>query len=523
MRFLSLLAPLAVVLVGGSSPALCQGSDACATAPTLFGTTTAAFDTNSATDSPPAWPCAVAGNDVWFRWYAPRSDSFVFSTCAMADFDTTLEVFEGSCGALTSLECKDDACGERSEVTISATAGASYYVRVGGSQGARGQGLLSVAPAGAPRIDREALTTSAGTGHAGADVSERHNCVVAYQSNTFRQDDRVIDDFTVPVEPNATGWLVERVRVYAIACVDVSGPPPATPTSTLTQMTLVIWSGPPHQPGSTRLFGDTTTDVLSATGWTNTYRVTSPTTHDETRWPIFFADAEIRVFLPEGGRYFLEWGLDDSNPEWFLDDVGCENLPATPANPNVAGDGLQILFGTPPRPLDPRTMGCTGNAGAVRDDLPFQVFAVPAISVPDPACTALANSTGRAAALVLSGSGLAGDPLEATVGQGPPAGFGYFVSGTSPGLYIVPPGASGIICIGGPQLRYNSVPLGHVFQFDAGGVSQRVIGSGPSPLATDGSFAPVPAVMAGETRWFQAWFRDGATSNFSGSEAVTFQ
>lgn len=144
------------------------------------------------------------------------------------------------------------------------------------------------------------------------------------------------------------------------------------------------------------------------------------------------------------------------------------------------------------------------------------------LGVVDAACIVLPNSTGASASISLFGSGNAGDVVEGTARQGPPGEFGYFISGPNPGLYIVPPGSTGIICIGNPQFRYNSASLGQVFQFDGAGISSAVVGGGPSLLPTDGSYAPVPAVAAGESRAFQAWFRDGATSNFSESKIHTF-
>ncbi|MCP3920269.1 MAG: hypothetical protein GY711_32485 [bacterium] len=144
------------------------------------------------------------------------------------------------------------------------------------------------------------------------------------------------------------------------------------------------------------------------------------------------------------------------------------------------------------------------------------------LCVPDPLCMPLANSTGQPALATLSGIGVAGADLIAVVSQGPPGQFGYFISGPNPGLYIVPPGASGIICIGGPQFRYTSVPLMQVFQFDGTGVSHAVVGGGEVILPTDGSYAPVPPVQPGATRAFQAWYRDGPTSNFSDSRLITF-
>ncbi len=49
-----------------------------------------------------------------------------------------------------------------------------------------------------------------------------------------------------------------------------------------------------------------------------------------------------------------------------------------------------------------------------------------------------------------------------------------------------------------------------------------VVRGGPSHLPTDCSYAPVPAVGVGETCAFQAWYRDGPTSNFTESKHVMF-
>ncbi|MCP3917301.1 MAG: hypothetical protein GY711_17280 [bacterium] len=84
----------------------------------------------------------------------------------------------------------------------------------------------------------------------------------------------------------------------------------------------------------------------------------------------------------------------------------------------------------------------------------------------------------------------------------------------------MPPGASGILCVASPQFRYTSVPDGHLFQFDSAGISSRVGGSGSNSLPTDGSYPPVPAVMSGMSQTFQAWYRDGASSNFSDAYIV---
>ncbi|MCP3916620.1 MAG: hypothetical protein GY711_13775 [bacterium] len=524
MRFLRLR--LFVTWAGASLAAAAasgQGADDCATAHSLAGPGLFPFDTTGATESAPAWPCVTESRDVWFRWVAPDSGSFRFTTCAGTSFDSAIEVLAGECGSLVSLGCNDDACGQQSELLVEGvTVGQEYLVRVGGSAGATGPGLLGVFPASQPRVDNERLVTSAGSGSAGADVSERESCVLGYPCNAFDQDDRVIDDFTVPLEPNATGWEVRQVRVYAFGCEEEGASPTPVPVSSITSMSLAIWDGVPHAAGSNRIFGDQTTNVLSGTGWTGAYRVPGAMAHDETSWPIFFADAEIAVFLPEDRTYYLEWGLDDASVErGDTDPLGsCSNLPATPPNRDDAAgndNALHVVRGTLPRPADPRLFGCVSDSP---DDLPFQVWAVPSISVIEPGCFAQPNSSGARARTILGGSGVAGQPVEARVHGGPAGEFGYFFGGANSGLHVVPPGSVGIICIAAPQYRYNDSQRTHLFQFDPYGVSQALGVGGAVILETDGSYGPV--VAAGETFRFQAWYRDGGTSNFTDSRAVTF-
>ncbi|MCP3920026.1 MAG: hypothetical protein GY711_31235 [bacterium] len=174
----------------------------------------------------------------------------------------------------------------------------------------------------------------------------------------------------------------------------------------------------------------------------------------------------------------------------------------------------------------------TGLATVLEDTAAFGVLTELAVQEPlprsigalDPLCVPVANSTGSAATIDVIGSGAAGDPLRASCLQGPPGQFGYFVSGPNPGLYVVPPSSSGILCIASPQYRYSSVLAGQVFWFDTGGTSQAVAGGGRSLLPTDGSYAPVPAALSGTSRAFQAWYRDvgGQISNFSESRIVLF-
>jgi hypothetical protein len=140
-RFALLAAAIAASL---SSTAFAQNDD-CTGALPLVGGLNGPFDNLTATTSF-AWPCAAGGNDVWFSYVAPASANVTFRTCGQAAFDTAIEVFDGTagCGSLTSIICNDDSCGLQSSVTIAATQGTTYFVRVGGFNGARGTFSLEV-------------------------------------------------------------------------------------------------------------------------------------------------------------------------------------------------------------------------------------------------------------------------------------------------------------------------------------------------------------------------------------------
>nr|MCU0867900.1 hypothetical protein [Planctomycetota bacterium] len=126
---------------GGGGPT----ADECSGAITLANGLNGPFDNTTATTSAPAWPCGPGSKDLWFSYTASAAGSLTVSTCGQAAFDTVVEVFSGSCGALTSLGCNDDSptCNLQSSLTVPVTAG-SYRIRVGGFNAASGTFRLDV-------------------------------------------------------------------------------------------------------------------------------------------------------------------------------------------------------------------------------------------------------------------------------------------------------------------------------------------------------------------------------------------
>ena len=86
-----------------------------------------------------ATPCAgTISKGVWFTFRAPVTGMVTVDTCP-SDFDTLLEVFTGSCGALTSIGCDDDSCGTvQSSLTFPTLAGTVYHICAGGYGGNSG-------------------------------------------------------------------------------------------------------------------------------------------------------------------------------------------------------------------------------------------------------------------------------------------------------------------------------------------------------------------------------------------------
>lgn len=140
-------------LCGAPAPA----NDACAQAArvtegswplTLFGATVdgGAFTAGCSSST------AASSRDVWFRWNPSRSGECQIDLCG-AEWDTRLEVFEGSCGSASIRGCGDDSpfCtpSRASRLTFQASCGKDYLIRVSGPSTERGVATLRIStPAG---------------------------------------------------------------------------------------------------------------------------------------------------------------------------------------------------------------------------------------------------------------------------------------------------------------------------------------------------------------------------------------
>ncbi|MBL0293493.1 MAG: T9SS type A sorting domain-containing protein [Saprospiraceae bacterium] len=113
-------------------------NDECASAIPLTVGTSCSFTTYSntggtnSTNSAPT--CAsYAGGDVWFSAVVPASGDLVIDTQTGDILDSGMQLYSGSCGSLTAIECDDDDSGNGSMSRISRldlTPGSTVYIRI---------------------------------------------------------------------------------------------------------------------------------------------------------------------------------------------------------------------------------------------------------------------------------------------------------------------------------------------------------------------------------------------------------
>ena len=124
------------------------------------------------------------------------------------------------------------------------------------------------------------------------------------------------------------------------------------------------------------------------------------------------------------------------------------------------------------------------------------------------------NVSGGPATITAVGTNVLASPnVTAIVAHGmPEQTFGYFLVGAGASS-VTPPGSNGVLCLGGAIGRY-SLLIHNTTRTENMGI---VINRSALPVN------PARAILPGETWRFQAWFRDGASSNFTDAVAVTFQ
>lgn len=148
------------------------------------------------------------------------------------------------------------------------------------------------------------------------------------------------------------------------------------------------------------------------------------------------------------------------------------------------------------------------------DNFVIEVFSP--TGAPIMGCSPTQNSAGNRCRLTVSQGPASGDPVHVSPVGGPlvqGSGFAGLVFVSNAAVTPFPSGA-GVVCLGSPAYRFGSAANGHLFTFNSDRVGSCV------ELETDGSFAPVPAMLAGDTWYYQAWYRDPVATTWNFSDAV---
>jgi len=190
---------------------------------------------------------------------------------------------------------------------------------------------------------------------------------------------RLADDFVVPA---GRTWSVTSVTVY--------GYQTGALTATINGATLQVWNAAPVA-GGTPLFGNTTTNRLSAAALSGAFRVSNTTLTDRTRALQAVTITVAPALILTAGTYWVDFGAAGSSAS------GPFFPPVVPtlAAPAPTGNALQ-LAGTPAA-YNPLRMGLStdpvgGPASGPQQGLPFIVegtevvaqaaaVAVPTVSV----------------------------------------------------------------------------------------------------------------------------------------------
>jgi len=191
---------------------------------------------------------------------------------------------------------------------------------------------VSVNPSGG-LYDNGPLVNSPGTGPGGSDESIARNVTVGLTSRGFNVSAsggfRITDDFTIA---GPASWQITGVLFYAYMGNSPTSPSPCSAVN------YQIWNGPPSDPGSTVVFGDTTTNRLVSSTWANMYRRQESTPTDYTR-PVFVLNNSAGVTLPPG-HYWIDWQVDGD-----INYTGPWQPPVTIDGQTSTGDAQQMVSG----------------------------------------------------------------------------------------------------------------------------------------------------------------------------------
>ena len=188
--------------------------------------------------------------------------------------------------------------------------------------------LVMAVPASANLWDNGPLITHPGGGFGGADASALQ---VDLGMGTYGYGHQFLNGYTIAddFEVGGEGWMIDTIDFFAYQTgSDLN--------STITGLYVKIYDGEPGA-GGNLIWGDMTTNVLAATGWTGIYRNKTDDLMGNGR-PIMQNTATVGLTLG-AGTYWVEWATDGqlSSGPWAP--------PITILGQIGTGNGLQSLDG----------------------------------------------------------------------------------------------------------------------------------------------------------------------------------
>ncbi|MEC8512198.1 MAG: hypothetical protein VX015_08645 [Planctomycetota bacterium] len=541
-----------------TAPPAAVSNDECDTAAVITPETPTDFDTSLATPSTPDFTasCSAGGgstssNDVWFKFTAAADYTARATTCGTALYDTKIEIYDGSCGALVSVGCNDDfggCSGFTSQVDFPATSGTEYFIRIGGyTEGDAGAGqiLLTEPPsAGAPGDECDDAFPLAPATPTAFDTTVMTQSAPAWTCGVGGGPDiwfsyTTTGNDVVSVSTCGTAAYDTAIEIFSGDCANLSllvcnddGPgcpgftstaiAPLVPVGTDLFIRIGGWNGSTGT-GTVELTLET---VLENDDCGGAIALSPGNTGFDSRgatssgvdmscvfngelgdvWYSYTAIGDCPVTVDLTGTFYDTGMSVYSGDCAALTEVGCDDdggggLTSKVTFAATAGTTYYIQIG-----------GFNGATGAGIIRLTEGVGSV--------VCLGNANSTGAGALLRACGSDLVADnALTLEVTDLPANQNVLFVNSQETILVANPGGSQGDLCIGSLALGRH---LGAITNSGASGTAS--LGLNLANIPTNAGFV---AILAGETWYWQAWYRDvdgggAATSNLSSAVGVTF-
>ncbi len=149
-------------------------------------------------------------------------------------------------------------------------------------------------------FDNGPFVTGVGTGSGGADISEENTGETTYGWGVqYSAGNIIADQFVIPTGET---WNIESITVFGYQTGSGT-------TSTITGVYLAIYDDPPDS--GTLVYGDGTVNLMTATAWTNCFRVGNGQSTNSDR-PIMANTCDVTPFSLGEGEYWVTWQLDGS-------------------------------------------------------------------------------------------------------------------------------------------------------------------------------------------------------------------